>query len=127
MEPNPKKDESHGGHGHGNEQLDLMMKPAAIVENAGYQEQSPGSQDAKNLTAWLAVERQDDRHHSAAVDRHTTQQRHGTLMEFARTRLVNDPEVQRKPPHRNRQAKGGGQRDHKRELSIYHNIPHILK
>jgi hypothetical protein len=120
VKTDPERDKGRGSKRHSHEKLDLVMKQAAIIENAYYQEQSGARQDAENLTSRLTLESEHDCNDCATVDGKATEQRHGTLMQFTRVGLVNHSQVEGQAPHRSRQAKGSGQSDSKDEHSGLH-------
>ena len=120
MRSNAERDKGGGSEWHGDEQLDLVVKLAAVVEISCHEEQGGARQDTKNLASWLPVQRQHDRNHRAIVDGKANQQRHGTLVQLTSVRQVNHTDAEGKPSHRSCQAKGSGQSNNERQHSSKH-------
>ena len=62
-----------GGNRHGDEQFDLMMQPAAIVQKADGCDQRCAEHDPGTLRTRRAIQREEDRQHDRAEHSQSTQ------------------------------------------------------
>ena len=80
---------------HGDEELDLMMQPSAIVQKTDRGDQRRAGDDAGALRARRAVEGEQNRQHHAAVHGEAAEQRNRLEMNLARSGKIDHADAQR--------------------------------
>ncbi len=91
------------GDGHGDEQFDLVMQPAFVVEEADGGDERGAGDDASALCSGGTVEREEDGEHDPAIHRESTEERNRLKMNFARPGEIDHADAE------SERANGGGQ------------------
>lgn len=81
-------DEHESRQGHAEQQFDLMVQAAAVVQDADDGQEGGAGQDGDDLGARGAVDEQQEGDHSRSVDGHPTQQGYRDQVDLARIGLV---------------------------------------
>ena len=112
-----------GRDGHADEKLDLVMQPAAVVQDAGDGEQSSTRENGKDFGAKVTADREDDCKKESEVNGQAPKQRDWLQVDFARARMVHHADVKSQATHRPREAKGGQERNRKSNPGAGHDLP----
>ena len=115
LSANSGGEQEQRGHGHPDEQFDLVMQQAAVVEQSDHREQRGAGENSDDLLMRRAAEREQNGEHESEIDGDAAEQRNGAEVDFARAGMVHHPVTQREAANRDGQKqradKGHGKGD----------------
>ena len=91
---NSAGEKNSGGERHGDEQFDLVMQPAFVVEEADGGDERGAGDDAERFERARAVEREQNREHDAALHREAAEERNRLQVDFARSGQIDHADAQ---------------------------------
>jgi hypothetical protein len=114
MRANSRCEEQPRGNWHGNKQLHLVVKQAAVIEEADERKQRRACKNADNLAGSRSVHGNQNSEDKTAVDGNAAEQRNRLEMNFARAWFVHKTYAKSELANRRREPDRGEKRDQKR-------------
>ena len=84
-----RKRQEERGNRHADEKFYLVMKQAAVVEEADCREQCGARENSDNCWSGTPSKREQYGENKSEIDRNAAEQRHGSDVDFARARMVH--------------------------------------